>query len=107
MSNDIDVIEPPTKDILLENVIIIRNTMSEELLIEAVKLTKEGFKSSGVEKDVATVIKKGFDAKIPGSTCINSSIFYYFKQKHKVCITLLLSKRFLIIPKVKWSKKTI
>merc|ERR1712129_563918 len=47
---------------------IIQNTLSPELLKDAINLTKTAFKTSRVEKDAATTIKKAFDEKIFGST---------------------------------------
>merc|ERR1712154_263786 len=50
------------------NIKIIRNTLSPQLLSEAIDLTKSAFKTSRVEKDAASTIKKAFDEKIFGST---------------------------------------
>merc|ERR1712154_159891 len=50
------------------NVSIIQNTPSPDLLKDAINLTKSAFKTSRVEKDAATTIKKAFDEKIFGST---------------------------------------
>lgn len=50
------------------NISIIQNTLSSDLLKDAISLTKSAFKTSRVEKDAATTIKKAFDEKIFGST---------------------------------------
>ena len=49
-------------------VTIIQNTLSPDLLSDAISLTKSAFKTLRVEKDAATTIKKAFDEKIFGST---------------------------------------
>mmetsp|Transcript_11684 Transcript_11684/g.18872 ORF Transcript_11684/g.18872 Transcript_11684/m.18872 type:complete len:109 (+) Transcript_11684:84-410(+) len=47
---------------------ILQNNLAPELLKEAINLSKSAFKTSRVEKDAATAIKKAFDEKIFGST---------------------------------------
>eukprot|EP00483_Globobulimina_turgida_P000403 UN00403 len=51
-----------------QNINILQNTLSPELLKEVIDLTKSAFKTSRVEKDAAVTIKKAFDEKIFGST---------------------------------------
>ena len=49
---------------------VIQNTLKPEYLEEAISKAKEAFQTSRVEKDVATAIKKYFDGKIFGSSCM-------------------------------------
>ena len=52
------------------DITIIQSTLSPDMLEEAITKAKESFQTSRVEKDVATAIKKYFDGKIFGSSCM-------------------------------------
>eukprot|EP01083_Nonionella_stella_P180176 641842_1 len=60
--------EPKVEQEKEVNIKILQNTLSPELLKEVIDLTKSAFKTSRVEKDAASTIKKAFDEKIFGST---------------------------------------
>mmetsp|Transcript_16232 Transcript_16232/g.14569 ORF Transcript_16232/g.14569 Transcript_16232/m.14569 type:complete len:107 (+) Transcript_16232:113-433(+) len=82
------------------NIKLIQNTLAPELLKECINLTKKAFKTSRVEKDAASTIKKAFDERIFGSTwhCIigkhfavsvqfDTESFTFFKyNQHYVCL---------------------
>ena len=90
---------------------IIQNTLEPELLKECINLTKQAFKSSRVEKDAASTIKKAFDERIFGSTwhCIigkhfavsvqfDTQSFTFFKyNQHYVCLVKIIYYLFIYI----------
>ena len=62
--------EPTNTDEESLPVQVLQNSLSPDFLEEAIAKAREAFRTSRVEKDVATAIKKHFDGKIFASTCM-------------------------------------